>query len=402
VPAGQSTITQDIDFTATLGFVLRISAGIDLSQSPAAVKWVLQAIDPLTGEPLTTANMGLLMPNNAQGQGAGYVSWSAQLKPNIATGTLVSESAAVVTDTQPPQTTETLTQAVDETPPTTTLTVTQIGTTNNYTVAWSSVDDAGGSGVASVTLYVAVNGGNYQVWQNALTSASGKLVYMGLAGNTYQFLALAVDNAGNQEQPPSINQSVPITPTTVDVGSTPTVTATTPPNFGQAPAPVVTSSTNALFTAAQQNVPSTPSTTDPSAFTAVLAPFIGTDFASNIAQSEAGIGPQAIVQLPNGNFLVSGGANRGSLYLVPSNGSTTPTLLITLGEPIVNMAFDKLGDLWPTSAARPGDRPGPRQLRYRHHQRHCRRSHLRHDLCQHVRGHLDIQPAHPCLHAMEP
>ncbi len=52
-PAGTSTFTQDIDFTATLGFILRVSAGIDLTQSPASAKWVLQAIDPLTGEPLT-------------------------------------------------------------------------------------------------------------------------------------------------------------------------------------------------------------------------------------------------------------------------------------------------------------------------------------------------------------
>ncbi len=40
------------------------------------------------------------MPNDAQGAGAGYVSWTAQLKPDVATGTLVSESAAVVYDTQ--------------------------------------------------------------------------------------------------------------------------------------------------------------------------------------------------------------------------------------------------------------------------------------------------------------
>ena len=53
-----------------------------------------------------------------------------------------------------------------------------------------------------VTLYVATDGGDYTIWQRQLTVATGSAVYMGAAGHTYQFLALATDNAGNQEQCP--------------------------------------------------------------------------------------------------------------------------------------------------------------------------------------------------------
>ena len=232
VPPGQASFSQDIDFTSTLGFVLRISAGIDLTQSPAAVKWVIQAIDPLTGEPLTDPTRGLLMPNDAQNDGAGYVSWSAELNPDVPTGTLVSENAVVLYDTQPPQRTETLTQAVDEVPPTTTLTATEIGTTNDYNVTWSSADDPGGSGFNHVTLYVATNGGNYVIWQDQFTQASGSMVYMGSAGGTYQFLGLATDNAGNQELPANTTAQVPSDGSSVDLGTTPQVTST-PSNFGQ-------------------------------------------------------------------------------------------------------------------------------------------------------------------------
>ena len=228
IPAGHTNFTQDIDFTSTLGFILRISAGLDLSQNPAAVKWVIQAIDPLTGQPLTDSTRGLLMPNDAQGSGAGYVSWTAQLKPDVATGTMVSESAAILYDTQPPQTTETLTQAVDEIAPTTTLSATQIGTTNAYKVTYSVTDDEGGSGFAHVTLYVATDGGNYVIWQSQLTAASGTLVYTGSAGHTYQFLGLATDNAGNQEQPISTTAQVPNDGSSVTLGTTPQVTTTAP------------------------------------------------------------------------------------------------------------------------------------------------------------------------------
>ena len=407
VPAGRSSFSQDIDFTATLGFVLRVSAGIDLSQNPASAKWVIQAIDPLTGEPLTDATRGLLMPNDATGAGAGYVSWSAQVKPDIATGTLISESAAIVYDTKPPETTLTLTQAVDEVPPTTTLTVTQIGTTNAYMVKYNVVDDEGGSGFAHVTLYVATDGGNYAIWQSQLSSASGTLVYTGAAGHTYQFLGLATDNAGNQEQPKSTTAAVPSDGSAVNLGTTPTVT-TTAANFGQAPAPVVTQSTNALFTAAQKDVPSAVPTSRASGFTSILAPFIGEDFVAGITESEAGIGPQAIVQRPDGSFLISGGANRGTLYLVPATGTLTPVPLITLDQPIVNMAFDKLGDLWATTAGGPllqidpvtGQVLGSYGTGITNAIAVDPR--LRHDLCQHGSRHLDLRPGHPCVHAVEP
>ena len=38
----------------------------------------MQAIDPETGEVLQDATRGLLVPNNAQGRGTGFVTWTAQ------------------------------------------------------------------------------------------------------------------------------------------------------------------------------------------------------------------------------------------------------------------------------------------------------------------------------------
>src|SRR5262249_31668729 len=48
IPAGQSIYQGDFDFTRSNGFILRVSAGVDLSSNTAT--WLLQAIDPTTGQ----------------------------------------------------------------------------------------------------------------------------------------------------------------------------------------------------------------------------------------------------------------------------------------------------------------------------------------------------------------
>src|SRR5690606_20514555 len=58
VPEGRSSFETEIDFTATHGFVLRVSALLDLFQEPARASWLIQAIDPLTGEVLQDTTRG--------------------------------------------------------------------------------------------------------------------------------------------------------------------------------------------------------------------------------------------------------------------------------------------------------------------------------------------------------
>ena len=49
VPSGVGSFQGDFDFTKSKGFILRVSAGIDITSN--VITWLLQAIDPLTGEP---------------------------------------------------------------------------------------------------------------------------------------------------------------------------------------------------------------------------------------------------------------------------------------------------------------------------------------------------------------
>jgi len=69
VPAGVGSFQNDFDFTQSKGFILRVSVGIELSSNTAT--WLLQAIDPLTGEVIQDPTRGLLPPDDAQGDGRG-------------------------------------------------------------------------------------------------------------------------------------------------------------------------------------------------------------------------------------------------------------------------------------------------------------------------------------------
>ena len=346
IPSGQATFQGDFDYTQTAGFILRVSAGMDLDTDTAT--WLLQAIDPNTGEVLQGATQGLLAPGVT-----GFISYTVQPLPGLATGTQISADAQVLFNNAPPQDTGALTQTIDGTAPTTTLTATPIMPGSpDYQVTWNAQDDPTGSGVKSVTVYVSEDGGDYQIWLDQTTATSA--VYQGESGHTYQFLALATDNAGNREQPPA-GVAAPPDGSQANLGALPTVSQTTPPDVPTAPTPTPspTSTPNPLFTQAHQGIPSALPATRRPEFTSVLQPFTAEAFATGIAQSYANIGPLAIVVMPNGSELVSGGPGRNELFLLPTEGGAVSSPLATLPYPIYDMAFDASGNLWATTGGGP-------------------------------------------------
>jgi YD repeat-containing protein len=345
IPSDRALFQGDFDFTHSKGFILRVSAGIDTTSATAT--WLLQAIDPNTGEVIQNPSLGLLPPNNAEGAGRGIVSYTVQALPDLPSGTTISAQARVLFNTMAPLDTATLTQTLDSTAPTTTLTATQIAGTSDYNVQWTATDEVGGSGVAHVTVYVSEDGRDYNIWLRQTTDTSG--IYQGQAGHTYQFLALATDNAGNTEKPPA-GVAAPNDGSTPNLGGLPNVT-TTPVDVTPPPAP--TPPTNSLLIGAEQGVPAPTPLASASEFGTVIAPFDAQAFATGIPQSEGGIGPLAIVATPDGGILASGGANRGSLYKFGHDGGIAGTPLATLDEPIFNMAFDKNGELWATTGGGP-------------------------------------------------
>ncbi|MBL8533517.1 MAG: putative Ig domain-containing protein, partial [Betaproteobacteria bacterium] len=348
VPEGRSLFQGEYDFAATRGFILRVSAGIDLYQETPSATWLIQAIDPLTGELLQDTTRGLLKPNDAMGGGAGFVTYTVEASDLAQTGATITAQARVLFDTMAPEDTTVLEQLVDGEAPVTTLAANRIGATNNYSLEWSAEDDAGGSGFGHLTLYLATDGGDFKIWQRDVSAAEGSLIFTGEEGHTYEFLALSTDVAGNREAPVAGVNAVP-DGSGVNLGALPTVQGTTPPNFGVAPTPAPEPSTNPLFTAAEAGIPSADPLTRVSEFDTVLRPFAAQSFVTGIVGSHGNIGPMAIAETADGSFLVSGGANRGDIYRVSNEGGAAGLPWASLDDPVFNLAFDSQGRLWATT-----------------------------------------------------
>ena len=145
---------------------------------------------------------------------------------------------------------------------------------------------------------------------------------------------------------------VPSSDAQANLGSLPTVPGTTQ-DLGTPPAHSPQPSTNPLFTQAQQGIPAPASTTQPSEFTSVLEPFSGQAFATGIGQSQPNIGPLAVLPMPDGAVLVSGGPARNQLFLFNPGGGQAGTPVATLSEPIYDMALDATGMIWATTGGGP-------------------------------------------------
>ena len=193
-------------------FDVDVEAGIHLSTGQLYVTF--QSIDPSTDLPPDVL-AGFLPPENGTGRGMGYVSYSIQPNPGLATGTQIRSVAEVtfdsnsaiatdqVSETDPSQGVDPSKQAlvtIDSVAPTSSVTfLPATTTTSSFTVNWSGTDDTGGSGVAAYDVYDSDNGGPWTLWQQftAATSAT----FSGVGGHTYAFYSQATDSAGNVEAP---------------------------------------------------------------------------------------------------------------------------------------------------------------------------------------------------------
>ena len=309
--------------------------------------WLLQAINPETGEVIEDPDLGLLPPNDATGAGSGFVGYTIEPKEDLVTGTEISSTARILYNTAPPLDTPTITNVIDGAAPVTTVTVetlTEGG--NDYLVRWDAVDEENGSGIKHVTVYVAEDGGDFTIWQQQTTDTEA--VFEGEAGHSYEFLALATDNAGNQEEP-NLGINLPDDGSSNNLGTIPSVGQTSEPTPTPAPPPTIDRTTNPIFTKAQQEIPNSLLITNPSEFSKVLRPFKASAFATGIPGSHGNISAMAILELPDNSFLISGRCDRGNLYKLDRIGVNVSSALIDLPVPIFEMALDENGTIWATT-----------------------------------------------------
>ncbi|GAB4152235.1 MAG: hypothetical protein Fur0021_16770 [Candidatus Promineifilaceae bacterium] len=196
VPPNRSFYTSRLDLVDDLGLYVDVNAGIDIVAGEAF--WILQSIDPATGAPPINPLFGFLPPNVADGEGQGFVTYVVRPKNSVSTGSVIDALARIIFDANDPIDTPPIFNTIDAGSPTSVMTPLPPQTDQpEATLNWSSSDDAGGSGVAHVDVYVSLDGGPFALAQENVAGTTS--VYALEPGHTYGFFTQAEDNTGNQE-----------------------------------------------------------------------------------------------------------------------------------------------------------------------------------------------------------
>lgn len=211
---GKSAFYQTrLDYTAdpTRGYFLDVSASVDVTTG--IITWTMTTIDPATGDLPQEASIGFLPVNDTvydpddhdvvlvqgTGKGEGYVTYTVRAKAAAATGTVVDAEARIIFDTEAPIDTPAIFNTLDAGVPTSQV-ITFANTTTTegeFLVQWGGADDETGSGLRDYSIYVSIDGGDFEIWlpDTALTEA----IYLGSEGHTYSFFSTVRDWAGNEE-----------------------------------------------------------------------------------------------------------------------------------------------------------------------------------------------------------
>ena len=152
-----------------------------------------------------------LPPNVNAPEGEGYVSFSVDLKPNLANGTQIKNKATIIFDKNFPIETNEFVNTLDLLPPTTTMSKATFNAKADTINVICTSEDAG-AGVNSYLFFVSKNGEDYAYCGQSVTGSIGYPVIAGTTEDIYSFYVLATDNVGNVERviPQAINADTSI------------------------------------------------------------------------------------------------------------------------------------------------------------------------------------------------
>ena len=195
-PSNAASYSQRLDVSDSLGVWVDVNAGIDVVNRQ--LFWIFQSIDPATGAEPASSQMGFLSINDSLGHGEGYVSFYMLPESGLQTGDTVAAEALIVFDDNAPIGTNVWRNTFDAVAPTSTLHAELNEQDSLYcTFTFTAQDDAGGSGVQSVEVYMSVNNGAYTSIGSRHPDST--LTYVMENGLNYRFVSAATDNVGNTE-----------------------------------------------------------------------------------------------------------------------------------------------------------------------------------------------------------
>ena len=208
VPEGRSSFSMCLDLTKDINLLVCLEAGVNSAGREATFS--LRAIDPLTMQVPAELDRGFLPPNDDIGRGEGYVEFEITPQTVAPTGTVVTNKAPIVFDYNDPIVACAPGQpslpdcigwfnTIDAGLPTAKIEALAPETASPFIIQWGAQDDNGGSGIAAVDVFVAVDDGPYQTW---MSGTGGWAWFEGEIGKSYAFYAVARDLVGNAESMP--------------------------------------------------------------------------------------------------------------------------------------------------------------------------------------------------------
>ena len=185
-----------IDLSDSLGSYVDVIGGLDVTKNQAF--WTFSTIDPETGYAPWEHDKGVLQVNDSTHAGEGFVTFSLQPLPTMKTGDTISIQAKIVFDENDTIPTNRWCNMIDAGNPESKVAGAQDpDDVNAYRLSFTANDDENGSGVKSVTLFLANSAGIYEEY--GIYAPDSIVTFPTEAGKQYKLFSLATDNAGNME-----------------------------------------------------------------------------------------------------------------------------------------------------------------------------------------------------------
>lgn len=187
----------EIDLNPTMNLIARVYAKLDTSNG--AIEWQFISLDPATGDLPANPLAGILPPNVNSPQGEGFVTYSVNMRSNVANNITLNNTASIIFDDNAAIRTNTWSNLVDKVAPTSTISATKQDTTITFNL--SGTDNE--SGMDYFRVYFKTDTSD---WAGMVTSYETTFTLVCDPNVTYYFYVEGVDSVGNQEQKPEVSE----------------------------------------------------------------------------------------------------------------------------------------------------------------------------------------------------
>ena len=199
IPADRTYYSTRLDVVDSLGVVVNVTAGIDVTKKEAF--WLFESFDPATGLPPQDATLGFLPVNDSlTAVGEGFVSYTIKPGRSTVTGDSIFAEAEIIFDINEPILTPKIFNTIDAKPPASEINPvpTELHADSILWLSVNAFDDAGGCGVKNYDIYVSENNAQFELMTAGLAPDS-VFAFKGSEGISYCMYSVARDLVNNTE-----------------------------------------------------------------------------------------------------------------------------------------------------------------------------------------------------------